>query len=81
MTATAATTPAPAGPPGPAPAPTPTDAGSPLRWAIADTLTITGRTLAHWARQPGMFALNLLFPVFSLLLFGYLFAAVVSALL
>ncbi|HEX5945943.1 MAG TPA: ABC transporter permease [Acidimicrobiales bacterium] len=58
---------------GPAPA-----SGSTLRWAIADTATIAGRTLRHWARQPGVFALNLLFPVFTLVMFGYLFGGAMT---
>ncbi|MDD9372069.1 MAG: hypothetical protein PV358_18250, partial [Acidimicrobiales bacterium] len=52
--------------------------GSPLGWAMADTLTIAGRTLQHWARQPGMFTLNLLFPVSTLLMFGYLFGGAMT---
>ena len=52
--------------------------GSPLSWAMADTLTIAGRTLQHWARQPGLFALNLLFPVFTLVMFGYLFGGAMT---
>lgn len=76
MTSTAATTPVP-DVPSPAVAPAPA-AASPLRWVIADTLTMTARTMAHWARQPGMFALNLLFPVFTLLMFGYLFGGAMT---
>lgn len=58
---------------GVAPAP-----GSALRWAISDTVTIAGRALRHWARQPGMFVLNLLFPVSTLLMFGYLFGGAMT---
>ncbi|NKZ06323.1 ABC transporter permease [Actinomadura latina] len=44
-----------------------------LRWALADARTLTGRALAHWARQPGQIALGLLFPVMVVLMMGYLF--------
>lgn len=73
-TATHAPTPAPA----PSAAPATAGTGSPFGWALADTLTITGRTLQHWARQPGVFALNLLFPVFTLVMFGYLFGGAMT---
>jgi ABC-2 type transport system permease protein len=44
-----------------------------LAWAIADAWVITGRDLAHWARQPGAVIANtLLFPVMIVLMFGYL---------
>ena len=44
-----------------------------LAWAIADAWVITGRDLAHWARQPGAtIASTLLFPVMIVLMFGYL---------
>ncbi|WP_242887053.1 ABC transporter permease [Actinomadura litoris] len=44
-----------------------------LRWAVADTRTLTGRALAHWARRPGEVAVGLLFPVMVVLMMGYLF--------
>jgi hypothetical protein len=44
-----------------------------LAWAVADAWVITGRELAHWARQPGAaIASTLLFPVMIVLMFGYL---------
>jgi len=44
-----------------------------LAWAVADAWVITGRELAHWARQPGTVIANtLLFPVMIVLMFGYL---------
>ena len=44
-----------------------------LAWAIADAWVITGRDLAHWARQPGTVIVNtLLFPLMIVLMFGYL---------
>lgn len=44
-----------------------------LRWTLADGWTITRRELAHWARQPARILLGLLFPVMTVLMFGYLF--------
>src|SRR5262245_9644626 len=44
-----------------------------LRWAVVDGWTMTRRSLAHWARQPGMVLVTLLFPVLMVLMFGYLF--------
>lgn len=49
-----------------------------LRWAVADTVTLTGRALAHWRRQPGQFVVGLLFPVLMVLMFGYLFGGAMS---
>jgi len=43
-----------------------------LRWALADGATLTGRDLAHWARQPAQLVIGLLFPVMIVLMFGYL---------
>ena len=44
-----------------------------LAWAVADAWVITGRDLAHWARQPGAVIANtLLFPLMIVLMFGYL---------
>ena len=44
-----------------------------LAWAVADAWVITGRDLAHWARQPGTVIANtLLFPLMIVLMFGYL---------
>jgi ABC-2 type transport system permease protein len=44
-----------------------------LRWAVADGWTLTRRALTHWARQPAQVVLGLLFPVMTVLMFGYLF--------
>jgi ABC-2 type transport system permease protein len=49
-----------------------------LRWAVADAWTITGRDLAHWARQPTPVVVGLLFPVLMLVMFGYLFGGAMS---
>jgi len=43
-----------------------------LRWAVTDTWTMTTRNLEHWLRQPGPVLVNLLFPVLTVLMFGYL---------
>ncbi|RKR92134.1 ABC transporter DrrB family efflux protein [Micromonospora pisi] len=43
-----------------------------LRWAVVDGATITRRDLAHWARQPWQIVIALLFPVLTVLMFGYL---------
>ena len=44
-----------------------------LRWAFADTWTLTLRALQHWARQPFLLLVGLLFPILVLLMFAYLF--------
>ena len=49
-----------------------------LRWAVADAWTVTRRDLIHWVRQPFGLAVNLLFPVMVLLMFGYLFGGAMS---
>jgi ABC-2 type transport system permease protein len=49
-----------------------------LRWALADARTVTGRDLAHWARQPAGLVLNLAFMVMVVLLFGYLFGGAMT---
>ncbi|MGN9893614.1 ABC transporter permease [Micromonospora sp. L31] len=51
---------------------TPTLALRRARWAVTDSATLTGRALAHWARQPGPVIVALLFPVLLVLMFGYL---------
>jgi len=49
-----------------------------LRWALADAWTITRRDLTHWVRQPAPFVIGLLFPVMTVLMFGYLFGGAIS---
>ncbi|MET9096653.1 ABC transporter permease [Streptomyces cyaneofuscatus] len=46
-----------------------------LRWAIADTWTITQRDLTHWVREPGRILAGLLYPCVMVLLFGYVFGS------
>jgi ABC-2 type transport system permease protein len=49
-----------------------------LGWALADVWTLTGRELAHWARQPATLVVNLLFMVMVVLMFGYLFGGAIA---
>jgi ABC-2 type transport system permease protein len=49
-----------------------------LRWAVTDAWTVTGRGLAHWARQPAPVVVGLLFPVLMVVMFGYLFGGAMS---
>jgi ABC-2 type transport system permease protein len=42
------------------------------RWAVADALTVAGRDVAHWRRQPGALLVGLFFPVLMLVMFLYL---------
>ena len=53
--------------------PIPTTLLDRLRWAVVDSWTITHRDIAHWVRQPGPVIIGLLFPVMTVLIFGYLF--------
>jgi ABC-type multidrug transport system permease subunit len=49
-----------------------------LRWALADGWTITLRDLNHWARQPWLLLVGLLFPVLIVLMFGYVFGGAMT---
>ncbi|MFD5316910.1 ABC transporter permease [Streptomyces sp. NPDC127098] len=42
-----------------------------LTRAVTDSVTMTRRGLAHWARRPGTVATGLLFPVMMLVMFAY----------
>jgi ABC-2 type transport system permease protein len=44
-----------------------------LKWAVVDGWTITLRDLHHWARQPWILLVGLLFPVMIVLMFAYVF--------
>ena len=44
-----------------------------LKWALVDGWTITQRDLNHWARQPWILLVGLLFPVMIVLMFAYIF--------
>ena len=50
-----------------------------LRWALTDAWTITGRDLAHWARQPAPLVVGVGFSVLMVLMFGYLFGGATDA--
>lgn len=45
---------------------------------LRDTWTITRRDLAHWVAQPAPVVISLLFPVMTVLMFGYLFGGALS---
>src|SRR5687767_12474439 len=44
-----------------------------LRWAGIDAWAIAGRDLTHWIREPVSIIFRLLYPISSVLLFGYVF--------
>lgn len=46
--------------------------GGQWRWTLADALSVAGRDVAHWRRQPAQLLLALAFPVLMLVMFGYL---------
>jgi ABC-2 type transport system permease protein len=48
---------------------------SALRWAAADTWTITRRDLIQWFSQPWRIVGELIFPIMFVLLFGYVFGS------
>ncbi|RZQ60534.1 ABC transporter permease [Amycolatopsis suaedae] len=56
----------------------PATAGERLRWAVADSAVMARRGLAHWWRSPEEVVGALLFPVVSVLLFGYVFGSAMS---
>ncbi|MGH3692433.1 MAG: ABC transporter permease [Pseudonocardiaceae bacterium] len=45
---------------------------------LRDTWTITRRDLQHWVAQPAPVVISLLFPVMTVLMFGYLFGGALS---
>jgi ABC-2 type transport system permease protein len=49
-----------------------------MRWALADTWTLTRRDLAHWVGRPGLMAIGWLFPVMVVLMFGSLFGGAID---
>jgi len=50
-----------------------------LRWAVIDAWTIAGRDLTHWIREPVNIIFRLLFPIVSMLLFGYVLGSAMVA--
>jgi ABC-2 type transport system permease protein len=49
-----------------------------LRWGVSDAWVITRRTLTHWVRQPAQIIAGLLFPIISVVMFGYVFGSAMS---
>ncbi|ASR37998.1 multidrug ABC transporter permease [Prauserella marina] len=49
-----------------------------LRWALADGWTVAKRDLTHWAQQPAVFIVGLLFPVLMLLMFALFFGGAIT---
>jgi ABC-2 type transport system permease protein len=49
-----------------------------LRWGVLDAWVITLRALTHWVRQPWQIIAGLMFPIISVLLFGYVFGSAMS---
>ncbi|ALG12458.1 ABC transporter permease [Kibdelosporangium phytohabitans] len=46
-----------------------------LRWGVVDAWVVTRRHLTHWIRRPVQIVGGLLFPIISVLLFGYVFGS------
>ncbi|MCE7004420.1 ABC transporter permease [Kibdelosporangium philippinense] len=55
--------------------PIPRTIGAKLRWAIHDGLTVARRDLTHWIRSAEEVLGGLLFPILSVVLFGYVFGS------
>ncbi|NUT08933.1 MAG: ABC transporter permease [Nonomuraea sp.] len=49
-----------------------------LRWTIADSLAIAGRTYSRMKAQPGELAGFLVFPIIMTVLFGYVFGSAIT---
>jgi ABC-2 type transport system permease protein/oleandomycin transport system permease protein len=49
-----------------------------IRWSLADTLVMAGRSLRHWRRQPELLLLSTAQPVLLVLLFTQVFAGAVA---
>lgn len=48
------------------------------RWALLDAVAITGRDISHWVRRPLPVVVTLLFPVMTVVLFGYLLGGAID---
>ncbi|MGD9892221.1 MAG: ABC transporter permease [Dehalococcoidia bacterium] len=48
-----------------------------FRWAGIDAWSIAGRDLRHWIREPVSIIFRLLYPIISVLLFGYVFGSAI----
>jgi hypothetical protein len=49
-----------------------------LRWAISDTLVLTGRGIQHWVREPLGVVAGMAFMVMLVVLYGFLFGGAMS---
>ncbi|RJQ79708.1 ABC transporter permease [Pseudonocardiaceae bacterium YIM PH 21723] len=49
-----------------------------MRWALADSWTITRRDLLRRGRQPGMLLIELAFPIMMVLMFGFLLGGAIT---
>lgn len=72
------TTSTPALPVAPDRPPLPSTTGAKLRWLLTDSWTLTRRAALHLAKEPAELVGTLLFPVVSVLLFGYVFGSALS---
>ena len=49
-----------------------------LRWALADSWTVAKRDLMLWLRSPAQVAWGLLFPIVSVIMYGYVFGSAMT---
>lgn len=49
--------------------------GERIRWGLTDAWVVTHRHLSHWVRRPSQIVGGLLFPIVSVLLFGFVFGS------
>ncbi|MBP2324485.1 ABC-type multidrug transport system permease subunit [Kibdelosporangium banguiense] len=48
------------------------------KWGVIDAWVVTRRDLTHWVRQPTQIIAGLMFPIVSVLLFGYVFGSAMN---
>ncbi len=58
--------------------PIPRTPGERFRWGAVDAWALTHRTLTTWTRQPAQIIAGLLYPIVSVLLFGFVFGSAMS---
>jgi ABC-2 type transport system permease protein len=51
---------------------------APAAGSLRDTTTLTGRILRHWTQRPVPILIGLMFPVLTVLMFGYLFGGAMA---
>jgi ABC transporter DrrB family efflux protein len=56
----------------------PRTAGERLRWGAVDAWVLARRTLTTWIRMPAQIVAGLLYPIISVLLFGFVFGSAMS---